>query len=64
MAVNISPLIANSGAMYVRIEAVGMLAVFRGTCELLFSAVGRAKNANPALPIEIRMSARLSASAS
>ena len=56
MAVNTSPLIANSGMKYVRIEAVGILAVLLGTWELLLSTVGRAKRANPALPIEIRRS--------
>ena len=40
-------------------DAVGMLVVFLGTWDFLFRAVGRAKRARPALPIEIRMSARI-----
>ncbi len=59
MAVKTSPLMANSGMKYVRIDAVGMLAVLLGTWELLLSTVGKAKKANPALPIEIRRSTRV-----
>lgn len=55
-AVKTSPLTANSGMKYVRIEAVGILVVLLGTWELLLSTVGKAKKANPALPIEIRRS--------
>ena len=55
-AVKTSPLMANSGMKYVRIDAVGMLAVLLGTWELLLSTVGSAKRAKPALPIEIRRS--------
>ncbi len=36
-----------------------MLAAFLGTCELLFSTVGRLKMTRPALPMEIRRSTRL-----
>jgi len=39
-------------------EAVGMLAVFLGTWELLLKTVGKLKNARPALPIEIKRSTR------
>ena len=56
IAVKTSPLMANSGMKYVRMEAVGILAVLLGTWELLLSTVGKAKKANPALPIEIRRS--------
>ncbi len=59
MAVNTSPLMANSGIKYVRMEAVGILAVLLGTWEFLLSTVGKAKRANPALPIEIRRSTRV-----
>ena len=54
--VKTSPLMAKSGMKYVRIEAVGMLAVFLGTWELLLRTVGKLKIARPALPIEINMS--------
>ena len=56
VAVRTSPLMAKRGMKYVRMEAVGMLAVLRGTWEFLLSTVGRAKKARPALPIEIKMS--------
>jgi hypothetical protein len=41
---------------YVRVAAVGILAVLLGTCEALLSTVGRLKTANPALPREIKRS--------
>ena len=56
VAVKTKPLMANSGMKYVRMDAVGMLAVLLGTWELLLSTVGKLKKANPALPIEIRRS--------
>jgi hypothetical protein len=59
MAVKTSPLTANRGMKYVRMKAVGILAVLLGTWELLLSTVGKAKKANPALPIEIRRSTRV-----
>ena len=59
IAVRSNPLIANKGTKYVKIDADGILAVFRGTCEFLFKTVGTLKTASPALPIEIRISTRL-----
>jgi hypothetical protein len=56
VAVKTSPLIANSGTKYVKIAAVGTLAVLLGTWEFLLKTVGRLKIASPALPIEIKMS--------
>jgi hypothetical protein len=56
VAVKTSPLIANSGTKYVKIAAVGTLAVLLGTWEFLLKTVGRLKTANPPLPIEIKRS--------
>jgi hypothetical protein len=64
MAVRFSPLIANNGTKYVRIDAEGMLAVFLGTWEFLFRTVGMLNSASPALPIEMRMSTKLTNSTS
>jgi len=57
--VSTSPLVAKRGTKYVRIEAVGILAAFLGTCEFLLRAVGRLKTTSPALPTAIRRSTRL-----
>jgi len=60
IAVKTSPLIANKGTKYVRVAAVGRLAVLLGTCELLLKTVGRLKIASPALPMEIKRSTNVS----
>jgi hypothetical protein len=57
--VRTSPLVAKRGTKYVRIEAVGILAAFLGTCEFLLRTVGRVNMTSPALPIEIKRSTRL-----
>ena len=57
--VRVSPLVAKSGTKYVKMEAVGILAAFLGTCDFLLITVGRVNTTSPALPIEIKRSTRL-----
>jgi hypothetical protein len=56
--VRTSPLVANRGTKYVKIEAVGMLAALLGTWEFLLKTVGRENTTRPALPTEIRRSTK------